>query len=304
MQQQAQELIRFLDFSINEFTISLPASEKQLFSKVLSLIKQLDTSRGSLKVSVQNVRLINQIQSEVNSIVSSDAYIGNVKKYLDSFTGVDELQQAYFSEITTTFSPPKVLAEIKTQIIGDVATGLTERGIGQAITNELSSIMRTNIQSGGSYADFTELMRTAILGADDSGILERHAGTYVTDAINQYSATYSKTVASDLGLKWGQYTGSLLTTSRPMCIKLVAKRWIYLLEIRGIINGNVDGAKVSTAGMNPDTTVENFPILRSGFNCRHQYLPVSEDVVPREIRIATYTKYGIEFDENGFALAA
>lgn len=298
----ASALVKHLDQSIDGFVSSLPQAEKELFAKIQLLIKQLDVTSGNLNVSVKNVSLINQIKREVDSVISSDKYIGNVKDFLDSFDGVNALQAEYFSSITTKFSPPIVLETIKSQTVGDVITTLTERGIGQTVTDELTTILKTNIQSGGSYADFTEQLRTAILGDEESGILERYARTYTTDTINQYSATYSQTVASDLGLKWGQYVGSLITTSRPICIKLVSKRYIYQAEIKGIINGNVDGEKVSTAGMNPDTTVENFPILRGGYFCRHQFLPVSEDAVPKEVRIETYTKYGIEYDDNGFAV--
>lgn len=301
---QARKLIRFLDLSVNEFVISLPATEKQLFAKVITLVKQLDVTGDNLQRSVENVRLINRIQQEIDTIVSSDAYIGKVKKYLDSFNGVDRIQQAYFSEITTTFSPPKVLAEIKNQITGDVGRGLTERGIGQKATDELTKILRTNIDAGGSYADFTEQLRSSILGDKDSGILERYSGELVTDSINQYSATYSKTVTSDLNLSWFQYTGSLIATSRPFCVACVAKRWIHISEFKSILNGNIDGKKVSLAGVDADTTPENFQILRGGHNCGHQLLPVSEDIVPREIRIAVYTKAGIEFDGNGFAIVA
>lgn len=299
---QAQKLIRFLDTSVEDFVSSLPVTEKQIFAKVITLVKKLDVTGDNLQRSVENVRLINQIKQEIDTIISSDAYIGKVKTFLDSFDGVDKLQKSYFSEVTTTFSPPKVLAEIKNQITGDVGRKLTERGIGQTVTDELSSILRLNIEGGGSYADFTEQLRTAILGDKDSGILERYSGQLVTDSINQYSATYSKTVTSDLNLKWFQYTGSLIATSRPFCVACVAKRWIHESEFKSILNGNIDGKKVSLAGVNPETTPENFQILRGGFNCAHQLLPVSEDIVPREIRIALYESKNIPYDENGFAI--
>lgn len=281
---QAKELIRLLDSSVEDFISSLPATEKQLFAKVITLAKQLDLTGDSIQVSVANTRLINQIQQEVDSIISSDAYIGNVKKYIDGFSGVDKAQQAYFSEITTAFSPPKVLAEIKNQITKDVSRGLTERGLGQTTADELSKILQLNINSGGSYADFTEQLRDSILGTkEDSGILERNSRQLVTDSINQYSATYSQTVTSDLGLKWFQYIGSLIETSRPFCVACVEKRWIHESEFKTILNGNIDGKKVSLAGVNPETTPENFQILRGGFNCQHQLLPVSDDVVPKDV---------------------
>lgn len=300
---QAKELIRLLDSSVEDFISSLPATEKQLFAKVITLAKQLDLTGDNIQVSVANTRLINQIQQEVDSIISSDAYIGNVKKYIDGFSGVDKAQQAYFSEITTAFSPPKVLAEIKNQITKDVSRGLTERGLGQKAADELTAILRLNVSEGGSYADFTEQLRDSILGTkEDSGILERNSRQLVTDSINQYSATYSQTVTSDLGLKWFQYTGSLIETSRPFCVACVEKRWIHESEFKTILNGNIDGKKVSLAGVNPETTPENFQILRGGFNCAHQLLPVSEDIVPREIRIALYESKNIPYDENGFAI--
>jgi len=105
-----------------------------------------------------------------------------------------------------------------------------------------------------------------------------------------------------LGLVWYQYVGSLITTSREFCIHLVGKRYVHESEITGIINGKIDGEKVSLAGLIPDTTKDNFPILRGGYNCRHQMLAVSEATVPKKVRIELYEKQGIEFDEDGFAV--
>jgi len=301
--QKANDIVRVLDSSVDTFFEALPASEKKLYSEILSLIKELKVTKGNIAVSVTNIRLINKLRPLIENVLQRNKHLKDVGAFIKTYDTVTKAQNEYFSLIASKFKPPKLLKEVKKQAINETIDGLTERGLGNVVTDELTQILKQNIESGGSYAKFTEQLRESILGTpDEDGIMARNSRTFVTDTLNQYSATYSKTITDDLGLVWYQYVGSLITTSREFCIHLVGKRYVHESEITGIINGKIDGEKVSLAGLIPDTTKDNFPILRGGYNCRHQMLAVSEATVPKKVRIELYEKQGIEFDEDGFAV--
>lgn len=304
--QTANALVALLDSSIDGFVTTLPETDRRLYNEIINLTKDLKTLRGGkIEASVQNWRLIGRIRSTVDRVLREKPYLNQVKEFKLVYGAINEIQKEYFSLITVKFHPPAVLREVKKQAVSEVVSGLTERGLGADVSKEITEILRTNIRSSSSYAQLTEQLRDAIKGLpEESGIMERYAKVLVTDSVNQYTATYSKIVSDDLGFEWYQYVGSLITTSRPICIALVNKRYVHKSEFSKIINGTIDGKKVSLRGFNPATTVESFPILRGGFNCRHQLLPVAEAMVPQAIRIEMYSKLGIEYDEQGFRMAA
>jgi len=53
-------------------------------------------------------------------------------------------------------------------------------------------------------------------------------------------------------------------------------RWFHISEIE-------ETASESWAGKIPGTNASNILINRGGFNCNHQYIPVSADAVPKRV---------------------
>lgn len=94
--------------------------------------------------------------------------------------------------------------------------------------------------------------------------LRRYATGYATDSLNQYSATLTLTTANEQGIDTFEYYGDVIRDSREFCKKHVGKEYTAD-EIRNIWEGSWAG---KAAG-------DPF-IVRGGYNCRHQWLPVVE----------------------------
>ena len=94
--------------------------------------------------------------------------------------------------------------------------------------------------------------------------LRRYATSYATDSLNQYSATLTLTTANEQGIDTFEYYGDVIRDSREFCKKHVGKEYTAD-EIRKIWEGSWAG---KAAG-------DPF-IVRGGYNCRHQWLPVVE----------------------------
>lgn len=279
------ELLDTIDSSIKKFIKSLPDAQDAAYKKIVALLKELDTVDDKLKNNVSNWKKIGRIKNELESVILNKTYTSSVGDFLATYDLVSEIQDGYFSKITESFSPAKVLEEIKIQNIAVTADALTEQGINQSVIEPIKTILQTNIASGGSYASLTEQLRAEMLGTDElDGSLLRYARTYATDAINQYSAQYTKTISDDLGLEWFRYAGSLIKTSRPFCVALHDKEYFHKSELPQIVKGYIDGKKVSTAGMIDGTTAENFQVNRGGWNCGHLCMPIPEESVPKNLR--------------------
>jgi hypothetical protein len=54
--------------------------------------------------------------------------------------------------------------------------------------------------------------------------------------------------------------------------------------------------------MYPNTDADNFIIYRGGYNCEHQLVPISEVGVPKKLRIETYDKFGVKYDDRGYEI--
>lgn len=285
MDDSITELLDTIDSSINEFIKSLPDSQSAGYKKVVVLLKQLDLKGDNIKNNVSNWRLLGKIKNELEKAILNPTYTSSLGDFLATFDLVSEIQNSYFSNLTDTFNPMKVLEEIKKQNISTTADALTEQGINQSVIEPIKTILQTNIASGGSYASLTEQLGAEMLGTDElDGSLLRYARTYATDAINQYSAQYTKTISDDLGLEWFRYAGSLIKTSRPFCVALHDKEYFHKSELPQIVKGYIDGKKVSTAGMIDGTTAENFQVNRGGWNCGHLCMPIPEESVPKSLR--------------------
>lgn len=280
-----EKLLAAIDDSINEFIKTIPDAQGRSYRKIVALLKELDTKGDTLKNNVTNWRKISRIKRELEQAILNPVYTKAVSEFLGAYNLVSNIQDSYFSKMEKTFSPFKVLDEIKKQNILTTAQGLTEQGISGRVIQPIKNILQTNIASGGSYAQLAEQLRTEILGNDKlDGSLLKYVRTYATDAINQYSAQYTKTISEDLGLEWFQYVGSLIKTSRPFCIALHGKKYFHQSELPQIVKGNINGKKVSLAGLVPGTTAENFQVLRGGYNCGHLVIPIAESAVPKDLR--------------------
>lgn len=292
-----EKTLSTIDDAVTSFNSSVPATQKKAFAKVVELLNDLDKSNGKVKVTVKNVRLIQRIKKELESIIISNEYKKKVELFVVSFDEVTDLNNQYFSKIATEFEPSTIFQEIKTQSIDAVRENLLTTGMRANIVNKLGDILNQNITTGARMEDLTEQVRIFLTDTKEGdGALVRYAKVYTIDALNQYNAQYTATATDDLGLEWYKYVGSLITTSRPFCNALIdAKKngmeYIHRSQFKDLLKGNVNGKRVPLydktelpEGMIAGTNEFNFPINRGGYGCGHQLMPVSSAVVPKELR--------------------
>lgn len=310
-----KDLIKTIDGSVNTFNSSIPKVQRDILKEVELLVKKLDLKSDNVQASAKNLRIIGELKGKINKILRSPEYKGLVKEFAKSFSEISKLQNEYFRSIEKEFKPPKLLGELQAQSTDAALRSLIEGGVEVNIGSKIVEILRQNITGGAKYTDMVERLREYLTTTKaGDGALERYAKQITTDALNQYSRQYLQVVSSDLGFKWYRYTGAIIESSRPFCKACVDKQYLFEAEFPdllkgkfpefkandGVINSNTKLPSGMIAGTNPD----NFLVYAGGWQCNHQLVPVTEDRVPINIRIATYKKYGIRYDDEGFAIAA
>lgn len=278
--------------AINDFQRTMPAAQKAAMSELLLQLKKLDLDdNGNVKASIANLNQIGQIRNKLTGIIVSDEYLGELKKYVQTFTDITKMQNEYWNKIEPEFKPRAILKEIRKQAVGDTVAKLTEAGIGENIGGKLTDILRTNITSGGSYKNLEQQLRDSLMNnRTGEGTIEKYTKQITTDAVNQYSANYSQMVSQDLGAEWFEYQGSDITTTRCFCDAMTDgdNAYFHVTEIPRILRGEgltckKDGMDVPVAiyektklpyGMIAGTDANNFFIRRGGYNCGHQIRPI------------------------------
>jgi hypothetical protein len=287
-----KDLIQHMEDAVTSFQGGIPDIQSGTLDSLVSQLKDLQVQDGKVLSSVQNLKLINQVKNKLERLIISEGYKDDVKQFIQAFGIVESLQQQYFASFNLKFKPSKTLPIIKEMAVNSTLNDLLGQGLQANIIDRVGSILEDNITSGGSYASLNDQLRQTITGTDQTeGILQRYSKTITTDAINQYSAQYHEALAVDLGLNWGRYVGSNLTTTREFCEYLTKKEWVHKSELPTIVAGNIDGhdCKLSKStglplGMKPGTNADNFKIRRGGWNCGHQFFWVPDAAVPEAIK--------------------
>ena len=260
-QQTIQQLLNLLEGSVDKFVEGLPEVQRQTYTRLLALLKELDTQGDTIQNSVRNIRLLGSIKQELDDLVLNDKYLNSVKEFVTAYGAVARLNDRYFSTVADRYSQPKMLAEVRKQAVNDAVAALTENGIGANYTDQLRELVKTAITSGGSYSDLAERLRTTIVGTDEeAGKLIKYAKQVTTDGINQFNRTYQKAVTDDLGFKWFRYVGSNLRTTRPFC-KAMTKpenEYFHISQVPDIIKGRLNSGEVDTQGLRKETNSTNF----------------------------------------------
>lgn len=292
MDQSINDILKLIDDSINKFQESIPGIQKTLMAELQPLIRQLAVKDGRILNNIENLKLIGNLKNKLQGIIISADYQKNVQQFIDNYQALSDLHNEYFRQFNKKFSPAETLKIIRELAVETTINDLLGQGMRAEVINPVIDIINQNITTGGSYFDFQEQIRNHIISdKQGDGSLERYTKQITTDAINQYSAQYNQAIAADLKFNWGRYVGSNITTSRQFCILLTAKDYVHRSELHDIIKGEIDGQKCKLSkttglplGMIPDTTVDNFKIRRGGYNCRHQFFWVPDNVVPMNIR--------------------
>lgn len=296
------DILKQIDKAIAKFNKLIPKIQKEIFADIQEQLKRLDTVDGKIKTTVANLKVVTSIKNKLLRLILTPEYKKEVKDFIKAFNEVTTLQNQYWQSVEKEFKPRALLKEIKTQAIADTVKSLTASGIGSTIQEQISDILRTNITTGGSYADLNDQLRESLVNTKTDGLLLKYTKQITTDAINQYSAQYTQTVSNDLGFEWFAYQGSDIKTTRPFCDAMTDFRYFHVTEIPDLLAAKdlyyiKDGKKTKVPiyektglphGMIPGTNPANFQINRGGYNCGHQIRPVSAALVPEDIKAKVF----------------
>lgn len=290
--QEIKKILSEINKASTGFGGSLNAIEQKMFSEVISLTKELETSNGKIKNSNENFKIILSIRKKLDDVILNDSgYVDDMQKLTKSYDTILNAQMDYFYTLSNKVNKERFETVKKIAMLNTV-DALTGAGLQANVTNQINEMLLQSVASGTTYKDMTERMREFLTQTENGdGALTRYARTYAETAVNQYAGQNIKLLTDDLGLEWYMYVGSEKTTTRQFCSLMLDKKYIHKSEIRTVLSGNIDGHRCELydktglpKGMIEGTTPENFPVLCGGWNCGHKMIPISDAIVPIPIK--------------------
>jgi len=261
-----------LEDEIAELASTAPLRDGQLFDLDWAV-----SARRDIRQSIDNT-----IMAEAQGIIGGYGDIQNELADAIKFTGVpDEVLQGLqslsfqgFEEIANSYSQ-----ELSDQMYQYTLTNRTQADMTKALRGKINGVYQEANQD-----ELDELVEIANFGTDEAKAqaieklhsvygsdklgnnLRRYASTYVRDSAQQFSAQATIAMANEAGVDKFEYYGNSINDTREHCRKHAGKVYtrddIYKIW-QGDWKGKSDGDPF---------------IVRGGYNCRHQWLPIIEEV--------------------------
>ncbi len=272
--------------AINDFVSELPKLERQKFNRIYSILKDLSLdAEGKIKPTVQNLKIINRVKSELYTITDNPEYQSKVEDLEQTIGSISKVQTAYYAKTFSDFTKPKSIEELEKITWNNTVDSLTEAGINENVINDASDIVEQHIRDGSSMTTLVDDLKARIVSSEEvDSKLVSYSKQIINDTLTGFSRNYHSIVTSDLGLEWFEYLGALMDTSRPFCEAMVEKHYVHVSELSKCAHGNIDGKKVSLQGLMPGTNGDNLQNRCGGYNCNHQLIPVPSSTVPTSLR--------------------
>lgn len=263
---------------MSNITEAIDALKGRVSQRVASIISQLDTVGGQIATTTDNIALVSDLLSEMQSSMLDDEFIQAVADYLAGFDtiGVD------------------AIAAMKD--FGEVDPLITD-----AIIEEFKRISATELLTPSTYSQsvFTPIANDLLLGIAtgaainaviDAATSRVDSLSYPIDAIVGGSEitlqrTLTTTIAEQVGVQFFYFQGRPIASTRDWCREREGHAW-HIEEIRKWGRDAASGAD-TWQGMVEGTDETSIFVHVGGYygkrlTCRHVLTPIDIMDVPPE----------------------
>lgn len=265
----------------------IEAAEKNIFSKVLSILRGLAQKEGRLRKDTVNNSLLKTLSVKVLTAIRESTLERKINDFLPNFETIEKLNDDILFDLTGKKFTQKVKKEIgvyRRLLVNEVVDRiLGDAQIEANFSNPIKRILFNGIATRQKVSDIENELRKFIKGdKNKSGRFSRYVKQITIDSLNAHDGTINQIAAETYQLDGVMYVGSLIKTSRSNCVHLVnssakiapfaIRKGLYrisdLPEIIEVLN------KGDGSGWKEGTNENNFLINRCGFGCRHSAIAV------------------------------
>jgi hypothetical protein len=275
--QAASEIISTTEKAVGSITAGSVDVQREILRNINRTIRLLDVdTTGAIKPNSSNIKLIRTLRDDIHRLVVNPDYIKKVEKYLSTFGEIKGITDDVFTGLADGFKANRaIFGEVLKVNLNLTKDSLLGSGIDRNIIQPILDLVNKGITSGMNISDMEESLRVTIIGDHGRlGGLERYVTQISRDALNQYSRNYNQAISYNLGLEWYYYSGSIIQDTRSYCTER-SNKYYHRKEVEQVPS--------QWAGMIPGTNSTSIFINAGGYNCRHIYMPVLINVVPKDV---------------------
>ena len=272
----------------------LEGFEEKLYNKLVVYLASI-TNNGRLQATPAQLAELN------NKIVNWTKELGYgkiVDTYLSALDEVDEINRKYYDSQVSQRVKNRIENEIirspaNTEYRKQVSDNLRAQGAKSAIVDKIDEALRLQAIRGSTFGEAAATLKELVTKTSKGGgIADRHFMQVSRDAIMQYDGIIQEKLYNVFKPTKGRYLASIIETSRPICDHIkdnYANRLITIPQLQVVLdefcpNGIPSAVEIEYTtvtgkpiiakkgdGMILNTTIDNFQILRGGYNCRHEW---------------------------------
>lgn len=275
-----------------DFINSVAGSENEIIAQISEIVAQLDRENGVFLLNEKNLRLIDSIDQRLKDAVFNDEYVQSLTEFTKQFNAQAKLNNSYFTELLGNgFENSKLYELTLLSSQKNALAVLGEDAFGTQLIGPIKQIIQSSITNGASFTDILKNLNTLVKGDPDQEIDGKFVGyikRYAKDAFTSGDANYTNVIANDLGLEFGRWMGPKLEDTRDFCKERIGK-YFHRKEVEQWGSGNKccglswPDSKGNWQGRNSATDKNTIFVLRGGYNCNHNFVPVSTKQVPKEV---------------------
>lgn len=277
--------VRRLTTVPDDFLSKIPASESQVYDKVVELLSRLQIKDGKYVISTANLEIAANISQALREALLSSSYVEAVAEFASEFDQQAAVSNKLFASTFPGFKPSEVAVNLVQIAKRDAIDLLLNRESDSAFVSPLAETITQAVVNGSGYGETLKSIRTFIEGNDKiDGALLRYSKQQAHDTFAVADRSYTSLVSEQLDAEWFFYSGDVIATSRAFCEER-HNQYFYYKEIE------LWGAGKRTEGMSlpqggtwngrvPETNSATIYSYAGGINCGHSIIPVSIFSVP------------------------
>jgi hypothetical protein len=263
---EADSLVNLSDGATERFVLAIQRAETRLFAKIAALISE-SPDLSSLSVKARLKWYMDNALGEAKMLKATgytkaaQGYVALLKEIADQASLTSRAAAPAFTDVPAEFV--QFMQERTYEHLNF---------LGSAAIDQLDTSLLEMSVGGYTHADMLDELKATITGeypwGDRTGLYEWHAGTYVRTSAQRSAQLFMNYQAERYGLGNFIYVGPMDSKTRPFCRRLLGN--VYSRdEIDKMDNGQ---------------TMNTFATC-GGFNCRHKWVAVSNEVAGAVARL-------------------
>jgi hypothetical protein len=240
------------------------------------LLNNLDLQKGVFEVPGDFPSLMNGFVDNILKIADkSSLYSGAINNYITDLGVIRKNIDDFHYDFHEIAKNKPGVKDVQKAVITEVIDQYSENGLNKHFAQPLRDLMFGNILGGMSQKEAKEYLQQYITGGkDESGKLQQYLEQTAQQGVDSYTGAINMQLKKDFDFTGYVISGSLIDTSSKQCIYAINtsdggylsfEDWEKVLQI---------ARENKKAKLIDGTTVDNLPLNKLHWGCRHEFTPV------------------------------